>query len=122
MFKFLGKVRKGQNRGKHLGFPTANVDLHHKISEGVYLSTVKINKDQCSALTFIGNATTFNENKYHSETYILNFDKDIYGMYVSIKLLKKLRGNVKFKSEKELIKQMEKDTKLAKDYFKNTKI
>jgi riboflavin kinase / FMN adenylyltransferase len=109
LFVFWGKVKKGKDRGKLLGFPTANIALHKKIPEGVYTSQIVINKRKHLAATFIGSAKTFNENKYQAESYILDFSQNIYGKWITVRLFKKLRGNIKFKSQKELIKQIEKD-------------
>ena len=117
MFKFRGKVKKGQGRGRGLGFPTANINLHKKIPEGVYLSSTKVNDEQIPSLTFIGRAKTFNENKYHAESYLLSFSGELYGEYINIRLFKKIRGNLKFQSVKSLISQMKKDEKVARKYF-----
>ncbi len=119
MFKFWGKVRKNKQRGKSLGFPTANINLSKKIPEGIYVSYIKIGSSIFSALTFIGEAKTFNEKKFHAETYILDFKQDLYGKWISIKLLKKIRANKKFSSSEELIAQMKKDEQEARKYFAN---
>lgn len=118
MYKFWGKVKAGQARGKELGFPTANVNLHEKIPEGIYLSFCNISGADYSSITFIGSAKTFQEKKYQSETYILNFDENIYNNWISVRLLQKIRANKKFDSAKELVAQMRKDLKAAREYFK----
>ncbi len=115
--KFWGKVRKHNQRGRKLGFPTANVDLSKKIPEGIYISKVKIEDKIYPALTFIGKAETFNEKKIKSETYILDFNRDIYGKWITVSLLKKIRENKKFDSAKELVVQMKKDESIARRYF-----
>lgn len=117
MISFRGKVRHGNKRGKALGFPTANTSLHISIPEGIYLSSVTLNKKRYSALTFIGKANTFSHAVYQAETYILNFDEDIYGAWLGVHLLKKIRDNQIFTSEKDLINQMISDKKEAEDYF-----
>lgn len=109
MYKFWGKVKTDNKRGKALGFPTANVSLHKNIPEGIYISKTKINGKYYRALTFIGTAKTFNEKKSQSETYILDFNRNIYGKWISVDLIKKLRENKKFDSAEELIKQMKQD-------------
>lgn len=122
---FWGKVKKGQRRGKSLGFPTANVTLHKKIPEGIYASIVSLRggttkqsrKMPFKAATFIGSAKTFGEKDYKAECYILDFNKNIYGKWVSIYLLKKIRGNKKFNSEKELTVQMNTDIKQVRDFL-----
>lgn len=118
MYKIWGKVKKGSQRGKDLGFPTANISLHKIIPEGIYVSNTKIEKMTYPSLTFIGRAITFNEVKLQAETYLLSFDKKIYNTWISVSLVKKLRDNKKFDSAKDLISQMEKDKKDALEYFK----
>ena len=118
MYKFWGKVRKHQQRGKKLGFPTANVNLYKNIPEGIYISKTKVKNLIYPSLTFIGIAKTFNEQTYQAEVYILDFKKDLYGSWITVKLLKKIRANKKFNSEKDLIAEMKKDEKIAREYFK----
>ncbi len=131
MYKFWGKVRKHNQRGKKLGFPTANINLTKNIPEGIYVSRAKIGNSVHPALTFIGQAKTFGEISFHAETYILDFEQNIYkrslkseltnslyGTWISIKLLKKIRDNEKFNSSEELIKQMKKDKAVAEKYFR----
>lgn len=117
MYNFWGKVRKHNQRGKQLGFPTANINLRKKIPEGIYLSQTKLGNLIYPSLTFIGVAKTFNEKKFHAETYILDFKQNIYGQWISVKLLKKIRDNKKFSSAEELIRQMKKDKEKARKYF-----
>lgn len=119
MNKFWGKVRPGKKRGKELGFPTANINLHQQIPEGIYISQTKLSGQIHPSLTFIGKAVTFKETKYQAETYILDFDKAIYNKWISITLLKKIRKNKKFQSAKDLTEAMKKDLEEAKKYFKN---
>lgn len=116
--KFWGKVRRHNQRGKKLGFPTANINLTKKIPEGIYISKTKFRNRVYPSLTFIGKAKTFNEKRFHAETYILDFKQNIYGKWISIELLKKIRNNKKFKTVDELVKQMKKDEEIARKYFK----
>lgn len=113
-----GIVIHGNKRGRLLNFPTANVLLESQIEEGIYISETTVDTTPLPSLTFIGNAKTFNENTYQSETYILNFDQDIYDQKITVTLLKKLRGNEKFESTEALVLQMEQDKKDAESYFK----
>ncbi|MDO8577058.1 MAG: riboflavin kinase [Candidatus Daviesbacteria bacterium] len=118
MYTFWGKIRKHNQRGKKLGFPTANINLTKNIPEGIYVSQTKVGTSIYTALTFIGQAKTFNEKSFHAETYILDFNQNIYGKWISIKLLKKIRGNKKFNSSQDLVAQMKKDEREAREYFK----
>jgi riboflavin kinase / FMN adenylyltransferase len=114
---FWGKVKKGKGRGKHLGFPTANILLHQNILEGVYTSEVTIAGNVYPAATFIGSAKTFGEKEYKAESYILDFDKNIYGKWITIKLFKKLRGNKKFASQLALVEEIKQDVLAARKFF-----
>jgi len=116
---FWGKVIHGKKRGRALGYPTVNIQLHRKIDEGVYVCHATLQKRVYNALAFIGSAKTFGEHDYKAEVHILNFSKDLYGEFVSVRLLKKLRGNIKFDTSGELVKQMELDKKEAIAYFQN---
>lgn len=117
MYKLWGKVRKANLRGRKLGFPTANINLNKDIPEGIYISKTRIKSSIYPSLTFIGKAKTFNEKKFQAETYILNFNEDIYDRWISIELLKKIRENKKFNSAKDLITQMKKDKEIARNFF-----
>lgn len=112
-----GIVQHGNKRGKEMGFPTLNLQTEHNIAEGIYLSQTLVQNTWYNSLTFIGVAKTFNAKDYLAETFILDFDKDIYGESVTVTLLKKLRGNMKFASVPELVTQMKQDEKEAREFF-----
>lgn len=117
LYTFRGKVREGKKRGENLGFPTANVRLSQSIPSGIYISLVKIADEIHPALTFIGDAKTFDETLFQAETYILDFNKNLYGKWLSVRLLKKIRDNEKFTSAQALVKQMKEDEKEARTFF-----
>lgn len=106
---FWGKVKKGKGRGRLLGFPTANILLHHRIPEGVYASQSTTSGHTYISATFVGSAKTFGEHEYKAESYLLDFKKNIYGKWITITLFKKLRGNKKFASPQALVTQMKRD-------------
>ncbi len=119
MVDIKGKVIDGKRRGKDLGFPTANVSLSGGEEEGIYISYAVVNNKKMPSLTFIGAAVTFGEKEVQAETYILDFDENLYGKEIEIELLKRIRDNKKFDTKEELIRQMEKDKIEAEEYFKN---
>ncbi|MBI5122806.1 riboflavin kinase [Candidatus Roizmanbacteria bacterium] len=119
--RLQGKVQKGHSRGKQLGFPTINFPITEKIAEGIYISQTMIGEKKYNSLTFIGAAQTFDQTDVNAETYIFDFNQDIYGQSVEVWLLKKIRDNEKFESEEKLIEQMEEDKKVAEKWFKNNK-
>ena len=114
---FWGKVISGAKRGKTLGFPTANVRLHKKIPEGIYAATVQVQQKTYYAATFIGSAKTFGEKDYKAESFILDFNEEIYGKWMTARLYKKIRTNKKFNSAEELRAQMKKDIKEIKFFL-----
>lgn len=116
--KLKGKVIKGKKRGKKMGYPTANIKVDEKIAQGIYISEITIDKTNHPSVTFVGNAKTFGESDVFVETYIFDFDRDLYDQHIVVNLIKKIRENVQFEDEKSLVKQIEKDVKIAKEYFK----
>ena len=117
LYVFWGKVKEGKKRGKSLGFPTANIFLHKKIPEGIYVSWTKAENTFHQSLTFVGNAKTFNETLYQAEIYFLKYNQSIYGKWLTNYLLQKIRNNQKFSSVQALKKQMEKDRKKGEAFF-----
>lgn len=111
--EITGVVRKGKGRGRELGFPTANILLNRTVSEGVYASIVTIDKHTYKAASFVGRAKTFGENEIQLESYILDFNRDIYGTEITVKLIEKLRKSKKFPSVKSLITAIRKDVSLV---------
>jgi riboflavin kinase/FMN adenylyltransferase len=116
--KITGIVLSGKKRGRSLGYPTANIALHKKIPQGIYISETLFDKNIYPSVSFIGNAKTFEEKEVLLETYILDFDQNIYDRTIIVRLLKKIRENEKFESVEKLIAQIGKDVKIARDYFK----
>lgn len=117
--KYWGKVLHGHGRGKLLLFPTVNLRLHRSIPEGSYISLVKYKGKLFESISFIGASKTFNDTQVFSETFIFNFSEKIYGKWISVHLVEKIRPNKKFGSATLLKKQIEKDIDFAKDFFRN---
>lgn len=120
--KLHGIVQKGKQRGKDLGFPTANIPLTQKVDDGIYFSFVTVDSTKHPSLTFVGIAETFDDSTRSAEVYILDFDQDIYGKEISIEILEKLRDNQKFETVEALVKQMNDDTMKAREYFSKQQI
>ncbi len=118
-----GIVVEGARRGKLLGFPTANLDISENyitLKDGVYFGNIKIDTIQANlfpAIINIGDNPTFNGTRKVVESYIIDFDRDIYGREISIFFLERLREEIKFKNKEELILQIKKDLEYAKKYF-----
>lgn len=111
-FGFNAKVVKGDQRGRNLGFPTANQcypEEMQKIKFGVYRSKVFIDEKEYKGISNIGMRPTFKTLSPTSETYIYDFSGDIYGKNIRIEPVKFLRGEQKFGSVEELKKAVLKD-------------
>ena len=111
-----GIIRKGDQRGRELGYPTANVPLGETLhpAYGIYATYVKIVEDGenapwLPAATNIGIRPMFEIPIGQIESYIFDFDRDIYGKTLRIKPVKRLRGEAKFESLKALIAQIDQD-------------
>lgn len=122
-FEINGKVVHGEKIGTKLGFPTANIDIESDIKlipkQGVYASkTVLQNGETYYSLLSIGERPTVDSSgKLSIETYLLDFDGNLYGDYVKIKLLKYLREEEKFDTLNELIQAMHKDEETLRNWI-----
>jgi len=118
-YEIKGNVIKGKARGKVLGFPTANIEAKNDIIPlGVYISQVRINSETLPAITNAGLRPTFDKEEMQIESYIINFNRNLYGEEIDIIFINKIRDEMKFKSPEELSLQISKDLEQAKTYFK----
>ena len=98
-----------------LGFPTANIEICYSYPiSGIFLVKVYFEGKESFGVASLGNKPTFSGDRPLLEVYIFNFNRDIYGKNLKIFFLNKIREQLKFNNEKELISQMENDCKLAK--------
>lgn len=118
-YTVYGDVVHGFQRGQDvLGFPTANLALpNYRVvpARGVYVTRTRIDGKVYWSVTNIGVNPTFGNTEQTIETFILNFDESIYGKKFTLEWIKRLRGEIKFPSPKELIEQINQDIKDAKD-------
>lgn len=118
MHKILkGIVNKGRGQGKKTIVPTANINLHQSIAYGVYISETKVKNRRYPSVTFIGPATTFSDHKPKVETHIINQSMKLYGKWMSVKLIKKIRNQKTFKFKSDLKKAVAQDIITTKKYF-----
>jgi riboflavin kinase/FMN adenylyltransferase len=113
----FGTVVRGLGRGRGLGFPTANLDLHHEIRPplGVYAVRAKLAEGEVSGVLNIGIRPTFGpDGDLTVEAHFFAFEGDLYGRDVEIELLARLRGEMRFASKDELIAQIARDVEQAK--------
>ena len=111
-----GKVEHGMGLGRKLGIPTVNTDIPQgKLvpTFGVYLTALNLDGKIYKALTNVGSCPTFSEREAHIETYILDFNGDLYGKDIKIYFIAFLREEKKFSNEKELLMQINIDKNKA---------
>ena len=120
-YLILSSVAHGRAVGRTLGFPTLNCDIGGKrpLRLGVYASSVVIAGEEYTALTNIGICPTFDIREVHAETFILDFNKEIYNEEVKIYLHAFLRDEMRFSTKEELIARINTDIENAKELFKN---
>jgi len=117
MHKFTGTVKKSAGRGRKLGFPTANIDVPDDAPEGIFFALTTVGGKRYPSLFFIGRAMTFDEDDKRGEAYLLDFEADLYGEEIIVRIVEKYRENIKFDSREQLIRQMQDDRLAAKEYF-----
>ncbi|HEV3283796.1 MAG TPA: bifunctional riboflavin kinase/FAD synthetase [Solirubrobacteraceae bacterium] len=114
-FQLSGEVVQGDQRGRQLGFPTANLIPDETLvcpGHGVYACLA----DGRPAAVSIGVRPTFNTGRGELiEAYILDFDEDIYGRTLRIEFLERLRGERRFDSAEALVEQMRHDVERTRE-------
>ena len=113
-----GKVIKGRQLGKKIGFPTANIDIKDYIlaKPGVY--AVKVKKENTTkfikGIANLGYRPTFNQKKILLEVHLFNFSGNLYNKYLTVNFLKFIRKEKKFKNIGQLKKQIKIDLQKVK--------
>ena len=117
-----GRVVTGDQRGRTIGFPTANIDLEGTLvpAFGVYACTVDILDDdgraasQHGGVVNIGRRPTFGGGEVSAETFLLDFDGDLYGRRLRVALIARLRNEQKFSGIDALKQQLQLDVEAAR--------
>jgi len=114
-----GIVVRGEGRGQRLSFPTANlmIENQNKLTPkaGVYVVECDVLGKIYRGMANIGFKPTFGGVSKTVEIHIFDFNKDIYGEKITVYFIKRLRDEVKFESEEQLIKQLNLDKKNSFD-------
>lgn len=115
-----GQIIHGLQRGRTIGFPTANLHPHNRVIPkfGVYATATLIDGLWRRSITNVGIRPTFDDDRNPSiESYVFDFDGDLYGDVLRVRFLHRLRDERKFGGIDELRAQIERDTRRALDYF-----
>jgi len=121
-FSLRGPVVTGDQRGRTLGFPTANIAIgldRALPAYGIYVTRAYVGESTYESCTSIGIRPTFDVDPRPTvETFIIDFDENVYGRELRIDLLERLRGELKFDSAEALVDQMHKDIEGTRAYFR----
>lgn len=119
-FSLRGPVVHGHDRGRGFGFPTANMAVtpdRAMPAFGVYITRSHVGDRSYPSATNVGINPTFDDELPSVETYILDFEGDLYGRELRIELLSRLRGEVKFDGVDALVSAMAADVAAVRAYF-----
>lgn len=109
-----GTVVKGQQIGRTIHYPTANIEVNHlKLlpADGVYATIAEIDEKKYHSMTNIGIRPTVKGKEKSIETHIFDFDTEIYGKNIKLNFVEKIRSEKKFDNIYQLRNQIEKDEK-----------
>ena len=115
-----GRVVRGQERGRTLGFPTANLRPDNRVipRAGVYVTATLIEGSWRRSVTNVGVRPTFEKEAEPSiETFVMDWGGDLYGDVVRVRFLHRLRDERRFSSVEELKRQIDADAARARKYF-----
>lgn len=117
-FTLSGTVIRGKKLGRTIGFPTANF-IYPKgkfcLPHGVYKTQVSVDGEKYFAITNCGVQPTVNGTHVYVETHIVGFSGDLYGQYLTVCFLQKIREIRRFENVEELRKQLEQDLESVKN-------
>lgn len=114
-YSITGKVMRGKRIGHEIGFPTANIEMEDEYklitAVGVYACRINYKGDMYNGMGNIGYRPTVDDGNFTIEVNIFNFDREIYGEYLTIYFLERIRDEIKFRDLKTLRKQLVRDRK-----------
>ena len=119
-YKISGPVVYGEQWGRDLGYPTANLSINSQLiipKDGVYITLARINGDWLPSATSIGSRPTFGGKGKVMEVHIIGFDGDLYGQIIEVKFLERIRDQIKFESLGDLSDQIGTDVEIVRSKF-----
>ena len=120
-YRMSGRVAHGDKLGRTLGIPTANVYLHRQATpvKGVYVVEVfGLDQEPLRGVANVGTRPTVNGTRCLLEVHLFDFDREIYGRYMHVNFLHKLRDEKRFDTLDELKQFMYLDVAHARDFFR----
>ncbi|HSR62498.1 MAG TPA: bifunctional riboflavin kinase/FAD synthetase [Gammaproteobacteria bacterium] len=123
-YTISGRIIHGDKKGRELGYPTINLNLHRLQSPvtGIFVSRVHdLIPAPVNAVTSIGTRPVFDGKQVLLESHLLDFDETVYGRYVRVELLEQIRHEQDFTNIDELTRQIGRDIKVARRWFEQDK-
>jgi riboflavin kinase / FMN adenylyltransferase len=118
--EILGEVVRGDQRGRELGFPTANISAPNRLlpAQGVYAVEVEsADGRHYAGVANIGTRPTFGPSDQQVEVHLFDFQGDLYGQPIRVRWIERLRGEQRFENRQELIARIQLDVKRAREIF-----
>lgn len=119
-YRMCGRVAHGDKRGRGFGFPTANIHLHRRNTpvRGVFaVELFGVEGEPVAGVANVGTRPTVDGTRTLLEVHLFDFDRDIYGAYVNVSFLHKLRDEMRFDSFDALTAQIAADVAAARTWF-----
>jgi riboflavin kinase/FMN adenylyltransferase len=115
-YRLRGTVGRGAERGRTLGFPTANLTGARTLvpGDGVYTVRVTVSAGQWPGAANIGPNPTFGESARKVEVHLIGFSGDLYGQPIAVDFVRRLRDTRPFASKEDLIAQLRQDVERAR--------
>ncbi|HEY3305427.1 MAG TPA: bifunctional riboflavin kinase/FAD synthetase [Candidatus Binatia bacterium] len=115
-----GRVARGHGRGRQIGYPTANVVPRTEVLplDGIYASIVQIGEQRWPSVTSVGLNPTFGAGPRTVESYIFDFDGDLYDQAVKLFFVARIREEKKFSSVELLVEQIKRDVSSAQEILR----
>jgi len=123
-YSLCGTVVRGQQRGRALGFPTANLETDKELlpAAGVYAVKARVGAALYDGACNIGTNPTFQNDRLSLEVFLLDFDGDLYGSEISLFFLDRLRGERRFRDIEALKEAIAADVERCRSILKGASI
>ncbi len=116
-YSMSGRVVYGQQRGREMGFPTANLDLHRRESPlgGIFAASVRgLGPMALPAIAYVGNRPILDSSKWVLEVHLFDFSENIYGRHIDVEFVEKIRDDLPFTDFDALARQIALDCRVAR--------
>ena len=116
-YSLSGLVVSGEGRGAELGWPTANLRIpSDRVTppDGVYVTTTLVKGHVQKSVSYIGSRPTFSDGERMLEVHLLDTSCSLYGEVLQVRFVERLRGDIKFPTVADLLRQMDRDADQAR--------